>query len=81
MNVTRNSLNAITSQFKRLSKSSAKIASPATFSIDEPKNTDSSDSIIDNAAIRIETGANIRANAAVIKTDDEMVGQLLDIIA
>jgi hypothetical protein len=81
MNVTRNALGAISSQFRQLSDSSAKVAHVAEFSIDEGQNGSTLDPVLENAAVRVSADANIRANTKVIQTEDEMVGQLLDIFA
>ena len=64
------SLAGMTAAFARLDRAAGKIAS-----------ADSTDSLPEAAVDLVEARTSVRANAAVLRSTDETIGTLLDVLA
>jgi flagellar basal body rod protein FlgC len=77
MQITGIAAAAIEQQTKRLEASAARVASIGT----EPKEGEKPVDIAEEAVVRIDASAATTANLAVIKSEDERMKSILDIIA
>ena len=76
MQILNVAARAIGDQFSRLKDSAARVAKIGT----KPEQGKEPTDIVKETAIRIEAGAATEANLAVLKSEDERLGHLLDTI-
>jgi hypothetical protein len=77
MRIMSVAVSAIQHQSNRLAASAERVAGVGKETAAGETSTD----LVDEAAVRLEAGALTEANLAVIKSEDERLGHLLDILA
>ena len=77
MRIANIATQAIENQSKRLEESAARLAKLGQ----KPRKGEAPPDIAKEAAVRIEACAATEANIAVLKSEDERLGHLLDILA
>ena len=77
MRIMSTAAAAVLRQTGRLEASAARVAKLGN----KPVNGEKAPDIVNEAVLRIEAGASVKANLSVIKSEDERLNALLDILA